>query len=153
MAAGCGQLFLAKRSEYFKTGGHAAIRSSRHDGIQLPRLFRAKGATTDLFDASDIAVCRMYENMQEVHRGLLKNASEGIANPKLILVFTVLLLGGFVMPLAMLMHSLYWEWQVLPTALLAGATVCSFLPRALISARLERIDWQRYLILSRFPGS
>jgi hypothetical protein len=51
--AGCGQLFLAERSAYFACGGHQAIAASRHDGLKLPRAFRAAGLMTDLFDASD----------------------------------------------------------------------------------------------------
>ena len=97
-AAGCGQLFLAKKQEYLQSDGHRAIASSRHDGIKLPRNFRNHGFKTDLFDASDIAKCRMYQSLSQVHRGLLKNATEGIANPKLILPFSILLLGGATIP-------------------------------------------------------
>ncbi|MFN7730461.1 MAG: glycosyltransferase family 2 protein, partial [Pirellula sp.] len=80
-AAGCGQLFLAKREPYMSVGGHSAIANSRHDGIKLPKAFRRSGYMTDLFDATDIARCRMYHNLPQVVRGLLKNATEGIANP------------------------------------------------------------------------
>ena len=61
-AAGCGQLFMARRKAYLQAGGHAAIRSSLHDGITLPRAFRRKGIRTDLFDAGDLAECRMYRS-------------------------------------------------------------------------------------------
>ena len=37
-AAGCGQLFVARRDAYTAAGGHAAIRGSRHDGLGLPVL-------------------------------------------------------------------------------------------------------------------
>ncbi|MEM6856116.1 MAG: glycosyltransferase, partial [Planctomycetota bacterium] len=60
--AGCGQLFVADREAYFACGGHEAIGSSMHDGVDLPRLFRRHGYMTDLFDATDAAVCRMYTN-------------------------------------------------------------------------------------------
>ncbi|MCY3005229.1 MAG: glycosyltransferase family 2 protein [Planctomycetota bacterium] len=105
-AAGCGQLFLAKKSEYMQAGGHRAIAQSRHDGIKLPRAFRLAGLKTDLFDASDLATCRMYQNMHQVHQGLLKNATEGIANPKLIVPFTILLLGGSVLPICLFLWQL-----------------------------------------------
>ncbi len=58
--AGCGQLFLAKKSSYIKAGGHASIRATMHDGIKLPRSFRAAGLMTDLCDATPVARCRMY---------------------------------------------------------------------------------------------
>ena len=100
-AAGCGQLFLAKKQAYFQTDGHRAIAPSRHDGIKLPRAFRKAGLTTDIFDASDIAKCRMYQSLSQVQQGLLKNATEGIANKTLIVPFTVLLLGSSTIPLCL----------------------------------------------------
>ena len=88
LAAGCGQLFFADKQVYMSIGGHSAIQNSRHDGIQLPRAFRRAGYRTDIFDATDIARCRMYTSTKEVCNGLLKNATEGIANARLIVPFT-----------------------------------------------------------------
>ena len=108
-SAGCGQLFIARADAYHATGGHAMIRATLHDGVKLPRLFRRAGFHTDLFDATDLASCRMYQTNGETWRGLGKNATEGLAAPGTILPMTVLLLGG----------------QVLPLALLAGAPLLS----------------------------
>ena len=44
-AAGCGQLFLARRTAYERSGGHASIRATFHDGLQLPRSFRREQRT------------------------------------------------------------------------------------------------------------
>ena len=88
-------------------GGHSAIRDSRHDGIQLPRVYRRAGHWTDIFDATDIARCRMYTSAQQVCNGLLKNATEGIANARLIVPFSILLVGGSVLPVALLAYG-YW---------------------------------------------
>ncbi len=96
--AGCGQLFLARRDAYDAAGGHAAIRASLHDGVTLPRAFRAAGFMTDLCDASALATCRMYRSAPEVWRGFGKNATEGMAKPVAIVVWTTLLLGGHVLP-------------------------------------------------------
>ncbi len=134
--AGCGQLFMAKQEAYFACGGHQAIAGSRHDGLKLPRTFRAAGLMTDLFDASDIASVRMYRGWREVTRGLLKNATEGIASPNLIVPFSVLLIGGFTAPILFFAHALFYGWKPLPTILLGAATLLSFLPRALIARRL-----------------
>lgn len=100
--AGCGQLFVARRDAYAKAGGHAAIRASLHDGVKLPRAFRAAGFRTDLFDATDLATCRMYRSAGEVWRGLSKNATEGMASPGGIVPWTVLLGGGHVLPFVLL---------------------------------------------------
>jgi hypothetical protein len=101
-AAGCGQLFLARREAYERMGGHAIIRTSLHDGIKLPRAFRAAGLRTDLCDATDVATCRMYRGAGELWRGLAKNATEGLASPATIGPATLLLLGGQVLPLVLL---------------------------------------------------
>ncbi|MCA9128135.1 MAG: glycosyltransferase [Planctomycetales bacterium] len=136
--AGCGQLFITRRREYFAVGGHASIRASRHDGLTLPRAFRRCGYGTDVFDASDIAGCRMYSSSLETVWGLMKNASEGMANSRLIGVFTVLLAGAAVLPVLTLGHACFWNWSLTCRLILVAATTLSFLPRVLIAKRFER---------------
>ncbi len=145
-AAGCGQLFLAKKADYLQAGGHSALSGSRHDGIKLPRAFRQVGLKTDIFDASDLATCRMYHNLQQVHQGLLKNATEGIANPKLIGPFTILLLGGSVLPICLFLWQLVrclegslWSGLPLATLIILGlAALVSWLPRLLAQRRFRQ---------------
>ncbi|MFZ4470528.1 MAG: glycosyltransferase family 2 protein, partial [Pirellula sp.] len=145
-AAGCGQMFLAKKADYLQAGGHSAIAGSRHDGIKLPRAFRQVGLKTDIFDASDLATCRMYHNLQQVHQGLLKNATEGIANPKLIGPFTILLLGGSVLPICLFLWQLVrclegslWSGLPLATLIILGlAALVSWLPRLLAQRRFRQ---------------
>ncbi|MBW4025012.1 MAG: glycosyltransferase [Proteobacteria bacterium] len=98
LGAGCGQLFIARRASYALAGGHEAIRASLHDGIMLPRAFRAAGQMTGLFDATGFATCRMYRTGSEVWEGLTKNATEGMAKPVALPVWTVILGGGQVAP-------------------------------------------------------
>ncbi len=102
MSAGCGQLFVVRRDAYEKCGGHAMLRDSLHDGIKLPRVFRQAGLATDLFDATDVATCRMYHTNTETWRGLAKNATEGLAASGTIVPMTALLLGGQVLPFVLL---------------------------------------------------
>jgi hypothetical protein len=137
-AAGCGQLFLAEKNAYFACGGHEAIRGSRHDGIQLPRAFRKSGLKTDLFDATDIAKCRMYTNVRQVCNGLLKNATEGIANPKLILPFTILLLGGSVLPWIGLLACLVQGASLASTIVFGVTCGLSLIPRMVACVRFQQ---------------
>jgi len=128
-SAGCGQLFIARADAYHATGGHAMIRATLHDGVKLPRLFRRTGFHTDLFDATDLASCRMYQTNGETWRGLGKNATEGLAAPGTILPMTVLLLGGQVLPLALLASA-----PLLSSAgvvLAAVAAALAYVPRIL----------------------
>ena len=99
LGAGCGQLFVALREAYEACGGHGAIRSTLHDGPNLPRVFRAAGFHTDLFDATDIAVCRMFSTGGDVWRGLARNAHEALGSPRLIVPATIVLFCGQVLPL------------------------------------------------------
>ena len=97
-AAGCGQFLMVRREAYFASKGHSAIRTTMHDGLLLPQLLRRKGFRTSVYDLSKDAVCRMYRGADEVWQGLAKNATEGMASPRRIPVFTVLLLFGQVLP-------------------------------------------------------
>ena len=138
LAAGCGQLFLAEKQAYMNAGGHAAIQSSRHDGIQLPRAFRKAGFHTDIFDASDIARCRMYTSAQQVINGLLKNATEGIANARLIVPFTILLIGGSVLPILSLVVGCWIGIGMVPASILCLATIMSAIPRFVACNRFHQ---------------
>ncbi|AMV22650.1 glycosyltransferase family 2 protein [Planctomyces sp. SH-PL14] len=137
-AAGCGQFFVTTRAAYEATGGHGAIRQSLHDGIMLPRAYRSQGLRTDLFDASDVAECRMYTSFSETWLGLLKNATEGFAKMPLLLVMTVLLSLAFLSPvveLAMLSLGL------LPRSLAVPVLASGFfalLPRLWCCLRYDR---------------
>jgi hypothetical protein len=119
-AAGCGQLFVARAEEYRRAGGHAAIRTTLHDGIKLPRAFRRAGIRTDLFDATPVASCRMYHNTSEVWNGLAKNATEGMAAPVAIGVWTLLLAGGQVLPFLLLLGTPFLDTPTIATAAIAG---------------------------------
>ena len=83
-------------------GGHAAIRASLHDGLTLPRAYRAAGLMTDLCDATDLATCRMYRQARDVWHGLAKNATEGLASRRMIVPATIILLAGQVLPYILL---------------------------------------------------
>ncbi|WP_146444046.1 glycosyltransferase family 2 protein [Botrimarina colliarenosi] len=127
-AAGCGQLFLTRRDAYRQAGGHAAIRASRHDGVTLPRAYRRAGLKTDLFDATDVAHCRMYDSAAGVWNGLAKNATEGVATPALLIPVTALLLLGQVMPLPMACFA-WWRDEPLTLGLSLAAIGLSIGPR------------------------
>lgn len=131
--AGCGQLFIARADAYHRCGGHAVIRETFHDGIKLPRAFRAAGFKTDLFDATDLATCRMYRGALEVWLGLAKNASEALAAPRLIVPMSLMLLGGQVLPLGCLIAGLRgWALPASPRTqviLALLATLAAFSPR------------------------
>ncbi|MEZ6140670.1 MAG: glycosyltransferase family 2 protein [Zavarzinella sp.] len=141
--AGCGQLFLVERQAYFAAGGHAAIRTTLHDGIKLPRLFRRAGFHTDLVDATDIASCRMYRTNQQVWLGLAKNATEGMAAPSLIVPFTLMLTLGHILPFVFL---LAWDsLEPLARWLILAACACSIYMRIDAAIRYQQ-SWLTVLL-------
>jgi hypothetical protein len=135
-AAGCGQLFLARREAYERAGGHAAIRTTLQDGVKLPRAFRAAGQTTDLCDLTDVARCRMYRGGAELWSGLAKNATEGLAAPGMIGLASLLLLGGQVLPFLLLACSCWLTREGVTLA--AAAAGMAYLPRLLGVARFRQ---------------
>jgi hypothetical protein len=141
LAAGCGQLFVTRRADYGRAGGHEAIKASLHDGVKLPRAYRRAGLATDIFDATDLASCRMYESSADVWRGLSKNATEGIGAPATIVPFTVLLAGGQILPAVLVARGLVDGWRDWPRWAIPFAVVAAALawaPRLLDAIRFRQ---------------
>jgi hypothetical protein len=141
LAAGCGQLFVTRRADYARAGGHEAIRASLHDGVKLPRAYRRAGLRTDIFDATDSATCRMYERNADVWRGLSKNATEGIGSPATIVPFTLLLAGGQILPAVLVAWGWATGWRGWPAwavAVALAAAALSFLPRIVAAVRFRQ---------------
>ena len=141
LAAGCGQFFVTRRRDYEAAGGHAAIRASLHDGVKLPRAYRRAGLATDVFDATPLASCRMYDRNADVWRGLAKNATEGVGAPATIVPFTILLGGGQILPFGLLAAGLVggfagWPWWAVAATLVAVAL--AWLPRLLEAVRFRQ---------------
>lgn len=146
-AAGCGQFLMVEREAYFKSGGHAQIRETMHDGLLLPRVLRHAGYGTDLADITELASVRMYDSAMMVWQGLAKNATEGIATVGKIVPLSLVLLLGQVMPVVLMLlfvigmfteparNARTFAEQFFPTCLLL---VASFLPRLLAVHRFRQ---------------
>jgi glycosyltransferase involved in cell wall biosynthesis len=132
-AVGCGQFLMVRREAYDKTGGHAQIRTTMHDGLLLPQLFRRHGLRTDIADLTYLATCRMYHNASEVWHGLSKNATEGMAAPARILPFSFLLFCGQILPLLLTLSLLVApaSYGRYGRSFILAALAASFLPRLL----------------------
>lgn len=139
-AAGCGQLFLTRQAEYQLAGTHRAIAASRHDGLKLPAAYRRAGLATDLADGTELASCRMYRSAGEVIRGLLKNADEGIASPRRLIPFTLLLLGASLWPVVTL--ALAWQADRPVAIAVSGlAITLGHFPRIVAAAQFRQSSY------------
>lgn len=134
-AAACGQLMLIAADAYRASGGHAAIRASWHDGLALPRRLRTCGYGTDLVDVTRLASCRMYRGARETWAGFAKNAAEGLGSPRGIVPWTVLLLGGHVLPLLMVGAGLAGDWSSEVLGMAAAGTLLTLCARAVLAFR------------------
>jgi hypothetical protein len=143
--AACGQLIMVRRDAYEQAGGHAAVRSSRHDGLTLPRAFRRHGRMTDLFDATDLASCRMYDGASETMNGFMKNATEGMATAAALPIWTLLLFGGQVMPACLLIYGMLNGMNALAWGAAASATLLGYALRGLLAVRFRQ-SWLGVLL-------
>ncbi|MDQ2867582.1 MAG: glycosyltransferase [Verrucomicrobiota bacterium] len=133
-ATSCGQLVMVDAAAYHAAGGHSAIRNFIHEGLMLPKKFRARGFHTDLFDATDLATCRMYRNDRDVWRGFGKNAHEGLGAPALILPATLVLCGGQVLPFLLLAFA----QTPFQSAVSVSALLFALLPRFLAAGKFDQ---------------
>ncbi|MGX7708413.1 glycosyltransferase [Methylobacterium sp. Gmos1] len=138
LGAACGQLVMVEAEGYRRVGGHGAIRACLHDGVRLPRVFRRAGLGTDLVAASSLATCRMYTDFPQAWAGFSKNAHEGLATPRALPVWTLLLGGGHVLPLLLVIAALLGAGD----GMLAGAALgLSLLTRAAITLATREDPW------------
>jgi hypothetical protein len=138
LGTACGQLVLIAADAYRATGGHGAIRAGLHDGVQLPRVFRRAGLRTDLVAGAGLAECRMYDGFAPAWAGFSKNAHEGLATPRALPVWTLLLAGGHLLPIPVSLAALAGTAPVLPAF---AALALSFGTRIAITVA-AREDWR-----------
>jgi hypothetical protein len=88
---------------------------------------------TDLVAGEHLATCRMYARFDEAWNGFAKNAHEGMATQVALPIWTVLLLGGHVLPFVLLPFS--------PTPPMTCAALVSLATRALVTIATRENAW------------
>jgi hypothetical protein len=106
--------------------------------MMLPLAFRNAGLATDLFDATDVAACRMYRGTREVWWGVTKNATEGLAAPASILLATAILLGEQVLPPTLLLWGVAGLLDPVALGLAMVAMAAAYYPRMVAVRRFRR---------------
>ena len=76
-----GQFMLARRSTYERTGGHAAVRASICEDLELARLFKRSGYRVQLQDGSRLLCTRMYTGWRTLWPGIAKNLTQTLGGP------------------------------------------------------------------------
>jgi hypothetical protein len=141
LSAGCGQFMLARWLSYLAAGGHRAVRASRHDGIMLARRFKAAGLPVGLFDATDVATCRMYEGLVATWRGFARNAYEAFGSPGALAAMATLNAAVFVLPFVALPWTLAVEGVSLAAGIWSAAVAVVVALRWRLAARFAHPRW------------
>jgi len=108
-----GQFTLVRRSAYAAVGGHARIRSSVLEDVQLARAFRAAGRPMRVAWAPDLLWTRMYRDRKEMFEGLLKNVHGTRFSALRQAAFAVGLVAFFWLPFAVLPLGVAWQLPLL----------------------------------------
>jgi chlorobactene glucosyltransferase len=123
-AAANGQLLAFTRAAYARVGGHAAVRRSILDDVDLARRAKQLGLRVRLTDGVGTVRTRMYRGFAEVWRGFSKNAlaltGGSIVGAALCAVVLALL---YILPPVILLVGVIgdragWTWRYLPILLI-----------------------------------
>jgi len=96
---------------------------------------------TDLFDATELATCRMYQSASSLWNGLAKKAGEALGAPALIVPLTLVLMGGQVLPLVLLgmgLAAVPERWPGWAITLAALAVAVAYYPRLAVVRRFRQ---------------
>jgi cellulose synthase/poly-beta-1,6-N-acetylglucosamine synthase-like glycosyltransferase len=141
LSAGCGQFMLVRRAPYLEAGGHGAVRRTLHDGIMLARRMKSAGFPVGVFDAWDIARCRMYAGFRSCWRGFSRNAYEALGSPLALGAMIALNGAFFVLPFLAAPWALAAA-GLSPTAVVWAAAVALALGlRVLVAVRFSAPMW------------
>lgn len=73
LSAANGQFLIVRREAYDVVGGHRAVADCVLEDIELARAMKRAGRRTALWNGSDLACCRMYDNADELRAGYRKS--------------------------------------------------------------------------------
>jgi chlorobactene glucosyltransferase len=80
VAFAIGQCLVFRRAAYEQVGGHAAVRASVLEDMDLARLAKNAGLRLEVRHAPDLLAVRMYTGWRDLAEGLRKNAVAGFAS-------------------------------------------------------------------------
>lgn len=81
LSAANGQLLAVDAATYHRAGGHASVRDSVLDDVDLLRAIKRAGGRGVVVDGSTLATCRMYEGWAQVRDGYSKSLWSAFGSP------------------------------------------------------------------------
>jgi len=142
-ARAVGQLMAFGREAYDTVGGHAAIRDSVVDDIDLAKCITKAGLSCRIMDATEIVSCRMYRSGKEAYDGFGRNLFAAFGYAVLPYTFVWGWLGFvYLEPLVMLaLHATLPTRVPAEPALLAVTITLSLVHWVFVYTRLRLPIW------------
>ncbi len=97
-----GACILARREEYQALGGHDLVRGELFEDTWLARAWRARGGSSLCLDGQDIVRVRMYDSLQGIWEGFLKNFYPAFRHGWTFWLFLGLHVSAFLLPFLLL---------------------------------------------------
>jgi chlorobactene glucosyltransferase len=110
-----GQFLLVRRAAYEAVGGHAAVRTSICEDLELARLLKQSGRAVLLMGAEELLSARMYTGWRTLWPGLAKNLVDTLGGPAATLwvafAAVVLAWAAYLAPLIDLAGCMRGAWS------------------------------------------
>jgi chlorobactene glucosyltransferase len=108
LSAAVGQLMVFRREAYRQIGGHAAVRESMVEDLELARGIKENGLRWRVMDITNLISCRMYRNSSQVFHGLAKNLFPAFEYRILVYLFVWLWLAFlFLEPVVVILAGIF----------------------------------------------
>jgi glycosyltransferase involved in cell wall biosynthesis len=151
MVVANGQFFLMRRTAYFSSGGHEAIKGEVLDDLELARQMVNSGFRGGVAEGSAISNCRMYSNAKDLIDGYSKSQWRAFVNRGGALLAIALLFLTSILPMAMGLlgeiRGWYGYFAIVSTRLFVAARTRSTISSALLHP-LSAAIWIYLIALS-----
>jgi chlorobactene glucosyltransferase len=132
-----GACVLARRDDYGRVGGHAAVRGELFEDVRLAQAWRAAGRPSLCLDGGRVVRLRMYSSLAEIWRGFQKNFFPAFRSAHSFWMFMALHLLVFLAPFALLPFAA----ATAGGALLWAAAACVLAARFALALRFRQPLW------------
>ncbi|MET3730013.1 cellulose synthase/poly-beta-1,6-N-acetylglucosamine synthase-like glycosyltransferase [Fictibacillus halophilus] len=105
-----GAFMLFKSKDYHAIGGHASIKNSLVDDVDLAKAMKRARYEVVLANVTNYVSCYMYHTNKEVWNGFTKNLFPGLGRSIFLVVFLSIFYTGFyIAPLFFFIYSIFTE--------------------------------------------
>ncbi len=159
-----GQFFLFPREEYWRIGGHRAVKSRILEDVWLGFEVIRKGGRNVVADLSPVVSCNMYRSLGAMWEGLIKSIySLAALSPAALLGLIVAGCVFFLAPFSWLLNELFMvatpnDWRAIiifqvVTILLMRCLVDNHFKEPIISTLLHPVGFSFLVMTAIYAGS